>query len=391
MVVRLLGSANFAGIGLGITGASRFLVAYPIGKITDTYGRKAGLVLGLAVALVGACVIALSMAISSFPIFLLGMIVFGMGVNAAQQVRVAAADMYPPSRRAEGLGLVLTGSLVGAIGTPALVALAQGLSTRVHVDPLALAWLFVPITIIPGILLVLKVHPDPKEIAANLEQYYPGYRAPASQPQQAVKVSFLQLLRHYPRAVAIVSTACVQGTMLMMMAMTSLVLHERGYGLSAITLSVAVHNMGMFGLSLPLGKLADHIGRRWVMIAGLALGGAGALLVPIGDGLVWTTVAIFLVGVGWSCVNVAATALIADTTSAGERGRAVGAADTLSAGSAIAFSFVAGPVAETMGFFTLGVLSAALVLPPLVMLARLREYSPGKYAVVAPRAVVQAS
>ena len=41
------------------------------------------------------------------------MFVFGMGMNTAQQLRVAAADMYPPSRRAEGLGYVLTGSLVG--------------------------------------------------------------------------------------------------------------------------------------------------------------------------------------------------------------------------------------------------------------------------------------
>src|SRR4051812_23158973 len=40
MVVSLSGSAALAGLSVGLTGVSRFLVAYPVGKITDTFGRK---------------------------------------------------------------------------------------------------------------------------------------------------------------------------------------------------------------------------------------------------------------------------------------------------------------------------------------------------------------
>ena len=39
------------------------------------------------------------------------------------------------------------------------------------------------------------------------------------------------------------------------------------------------------------------------------------------------TIGGLLVGVGWSCINVASTALLSDTTTAGERGRAVGTSD----------------------------------------------------------------
>src|SRR3954469_12005860 len=60
MVLALTGSATLAGLFVGSLGLSRFLVSYPIGKITDTYGRKPGIFLGLVLSLVGAIVTGLS-------------------------------------------------------------------------------------------------------------------------------------------------------------------------------------------------------------------------------------------------------------------------------------------------------------------------------------------
>ena len=40
MVISLTGSSALAGLSVGLIGLSRFLIAYPIGKIADTYGRK---------------------------------------------------------------------------------------------------------------------------------------------------------------------------------------------------------------------------------------------------------------------------------------------------------------------------------------------------------------
>ena len=47
MVIRILGNASLAGLGGGILGISRFAVAYPMGKLTDVYGRKPGMLIGL--------------------------------------------------------------------------------------------------------------------------------------------------------------------------------------------------------------------------------------------------------------------------------------------------------------------------------------------------------
>src|ERR1043165_2614163 len=104
---RLSGSDAFIGVATSLTGLSRMLVSYPVGSFTDRYGRKAGLVLGLLVAMIGTLVTGTSVLVESFPMFILGMFVFGCGMGAVQQLRVAATDMFPPSRRAEGLGILL--------------------------------------------------------------------------------------------------------------------------------------------------------------------------------------------------------------------------------------------------------------------------------------------
>ena len=48
MVLQLTGSASLSGLSVALFGLSRFFVSYPIGRITDLYGRKPGIFLGLA-------------------------------------------------------------------------------------------------------------------------------------------------------------------------------------------------------------------------------------------------------------------------------------------------------------------------------------------------------
>lgn len=63
-----------------------------------------------------------------FPGFIISVFVFGLGVGAGMQLRVAATDMYLPERRAEGLGFVTTGSVVGAALGTVLIGAADFLS-----------------------------------------------------------------------------------------------------------------------------------------------------------------------------------------------------------------------------------------------------------------------
>lgn len=383
MIERLLGSLALAGLATSLLYAARLLIAYPIGWVMDAFGRKVGLIVGLALNLVGAIVVGLAMVWLSFPLFVAGVLVFGLGVGAGQQLRTAAADMYLPEKRAEGLGLVLTGALVGALGGPLLVEAAQAGSATMQMDAAALAWLLVPIVVLPSMLLVLLIRPDPKTIAENLARYYPGYHPAAattddvSLPERAgVRV----WLAHYPLRVAFVSMFAAHGIMTMMMALTPLAMSHSGHLLPMISLAVGIHVVGMYGLSLPLGKLTDRIGRRNVILMGLAIDAFGAVMVPL-TGEYWVaTAGLLLVGIGWSCVNVAVTALIADTVPAVERGRAVGVVDSFAGVASIALPLAAGPLTEVAGFVPLAILAVGLALVPAIMATRLGEPLPGKYA-----------
>jgi MFS family permease len=369
MVVSLSGSAALAGLSVGLTGVSRFLVAYPIGKITDTFGRKPGILIGLILALIGSNIIGFSMGLNSFAVLFCGILVFAMGMAASQQLRVGATDMVPPSHRATALGYVSFGSLAGLVLSPSIVNLSETFAANFHLTAFSMAWFFMPALILPGMLLISLVRPDPKEIGMHLEAYYPGFvpkRREASEIDQPF--SARALLSNRRIKLAVVANAAGTGNMAIVMVMTSLVLSHHGHSLTQIASSHIFHTAGMFAFTIPLGKLADKFGRERVMLPSVAVALVGALLVAMTDGSYWlVTLGTFLVGLGWAGSNVAATALIADQALTSERGRAIGVNESFAGAANVAMALVTGPLIEFSGMPATGLVAAAIALPPLVM------------------------
>lgn len=371
-VVELLGNNTWAGIATALAGLARMLTAYPVGRLTDARGRKAGLYLGLVGAMGGAVFTGWAVVASSFWLFVAGILVFGAGVGATQQLRVAAADMYPPARRSEGISLVLMGSLVGAGLSPILVWLAQRLGPEVGQSPLSLAWFLVPPFILPALLLLAHLRPDPKQIAHNLSAYYPSL--PAASVAGESRGSSRPAL-----SAATWTGVAAQGQMVMLMAMTSLALRHQGCSFELISVSVAIHVIGMFGFSWFVGKLADTYGRKLVMLTGLVLSGLGAVLVATSPAYTIITLGTFLVGLGWSGAYVGATTVVTDVTGPGERGRAVGRLDLLSNGAGAILPILAGFLVEGLGIWAIGLAGVVILMYPLWLLLRLGEEKPGVY------------
>lgn len=370
MVVSLTGSAGLAGLSVALIGISRFFVAYPMGKITDSYGRKPGILLGLALALVGALMLGSAMVTQSILLFVAGLLAFGMGMSGSQQMRVGATDMFPPSMRGQALGYVALGSLGGLLLSPTLVFIAEPLGRSTGLDPLGLPWFFLPILIITGMFIISYVNPDPKIIGMNLKDYWPGY-APAEKRGAIASKDFsaMLLLRNPSTRLAIISNCAATGNMSIVMVLTSLVLAHHGHSLSAIAISHTFHSVGMFAFTIPLGKLADRIGRSTIMFPGVFVSLIGAALVAFTPNLVTVTLGTFLVGVGWAAANVAATAYIADQVTTTERGRAIGLNDTFAGVSTVFAAFVTGPLIELYGLPATGAVAMLLAAVPFVMRA----------------------
>jgi MFS family permease len=370
MVMAVTGSASLAGLTVGLFGVSRFLVSYPVGKITDTFGRKPGILFGQGLALVGTVASGLAMLAESAIGLMLGMLVFTMGVSAAQQLRVAATDMYPPRMRGLALGFIATGSLIGIALSPFVMGLAEIVGARIGVAAIGLPWLMLPALILAGMALVVLVRPDPKEIGMHLERYYPDYAPP---PKVAAgtqsEFSVTTLLRFAPTRLAIVSNCAGQGNMAIVMVLTSLVLAHHGHSLTAIAVSHMFHAAGMFAFTIPLGWAADRIGREWVMYPGVAITLIGALFVALAEGFWSVTLGTFLVGLGWAAANVASTALIADHAATQHRGRAIGVSETGAGAMTLLAAVVTGPLIEYASLPAAGLAAALVAVVPLAMFA----------------------
>jgi MFS family permease len=368
MVVGLTGSASLAGLSVSLIGLSRFVVSYPVGKITDTYGRKPGILLGLVLALIGSVTLGLSQTVQSIAVFVAGLLIFAMGMNAAQQLRVAATDMFLPHMRAQALGYIAMGSLAGLAISPLVVYGSEHFAHQVAINALSLPWFFLPLLILVGMVLISFIHPDPKEIGQNLQRYYEGYVPPA-RPSEEDRPDFraAALFAHRPIRLAIIANCAAQGNMSIVMVLTSLVLAHHGHGIGAIAASHTFHTAGMFAFTVPLGKLADHIGYGKVMFPGVAVALAGAVLVTFTDFYASITLGTFLVGIGWAAANVASTALIANHTETAERGRAIGVNDSFSGGMTVGAALATGPLIEWQGLPAAGIAAVIVAIVPLAL------------------------
>ena len=102
-----------------------------------------------------------------------------------------------------------------------------------------------------------------------------------------------------------------------------LALYARSYGVtqSAIGLAIAVYGLARFLVAMPVGRLADVVGRR----AALALGGlvtaAGNALCALAPTFAVFVAARFVAGIGAALVLVAGQIVLADITTPARRGR----------------------------------------------------------------------
>jgi MFS family permease len=370
MVLAVTGSAGLAGLTVGLFGVSRFLVSYPIGQITDRFGRNPGILFGQGLALVGTVVTGVAMLMNSALWLTLGMIVFTMGVSAGQQLRVAAADMYPPRMRGLALGFIATGSLVGVALSPLIMVIAEVVSQRTGHTALGLPWLMMPALILAGMALVTFVRPDPKEIGMNLQHYYPDYTPPPKRAAgEAAEFNSWDLIRNVPTRLAILSNCAGPGNMAIVMVLTSLVLSHHGHSLTAITVSHMFHSAGMFAFTIPIGWAADRYGREQVMYPGVAIALIGALFVAFAEGYVSVTLGTFLVGLGWCAANIASTAMIADQVETQHRGRAIGVNESGGGAMAVLAAIVTGPLVECASLPAAGIAAVLIAVVPLVALA----------------------
>lgn len=364
--VELSGQPELAGLPATMMLVGAAGAAYPAGRFMQRFGRRPGLALGFLLGLAGMLVDAAAVIAQNLPLFLAGLLLIGVARGITDQSRYAAADAVPLSQRARAISLVVFAGTVGAVGGPALVgplgAAANGVGLPALAGPmLGGAVLFG----LGGALVALLLRPDPREIARRLAAEQPiDQGAPDSAgPGRSFGVVLHDAL---PR-LALAAMVIGQAVMILVMSVTSLHMHNHDHGLGDISLVIGAHTLGMFGLSVVTGSLADRLGRPLTISIGALLLVGGALLAPVSLLTPWLALALFLVGLGWNLCYIGGSTLLSDALTPAERGRAQGASDLLVNLASAGGSLTSGLILARFGYGPLCLLGAALALLPLFM------------------------
>jgi len=370
VAANLSGSEAIGGLAQtsAVTGAGA--LAVPMARAATRHGRRAALSIAYASAGAGMLTAAIAVALGWWPLLLAGLFFAGGGSAASLAARYAATDLSAPGHTARDLSVVVWATTIGSIAGPNLAEPADRLGRSLGLadwsGPYALSAVAFALTLL-GVMTLLR--PDPLRAQAHGD--------PALATGERPKGGGWEVLRTTPRARLAVATIVVSHlVMVTVMVMTPVHLDHGNASLTIVGVVISLHIAGMFALSPLPGWLADRFGRIPVMIGGMALLAVATALASVSapHHVTRLTVALFLLGLGWSFGLVGGSALLTDSVPAERRPAVQGLSDLLMNGGAALGGLAAGTIVTAFSYGVLSTTAMFLVLPmtAALLLARRR-------------------
>ena len=364
--VLVTGFRSLLGLGPAIYLAAAALSALPAGRAMDRFGRVPVIAVGFLLGSAGCVVTAAGTHWDSGIAVVGGFLLLGVSGAVTLLIRTAAGDMYPPERRARGISLVLFGSIFGAIFGPAVFGPLFS-DKDVAASTLTVPWLAAAGMSLVAFALVLAVRPDTKVIAERISAGSGANQKPAP----AAPLS--EIVRRPGVLPAMLAAIASFGVMVSVMNLTGYVVvdhHHHAQG--SVFPIIGAHVLGMYALVLVIGRLIDRIGRAPALGGGLFVMAVSCIALMWVETVPLTAVLLFGLGLGWNLSFVAATAQLADATSAAERGKLLGLNDLLAGLTGASLALVGGVALDVLGVTALAMGATELAMAPSIFLARLR-------------------
>ncbi len=361
----LLGSVTLSGMPAAAVTVGVAAGTAPIAALMARKGRRIGIAFGLLVATVGAAIAALAISLTSFPLFVFGSFVLGLGVAGDRLSRYAAADISSEGKRAFSISIVVWAGTIGSVVGPVLLKPVESLAESMGFEGLVGPYLLAILTLLLAFLTIFfKLRPDPLSFVDM----------PLDQPRKRKPGSVAALLALPTVRFSIIALAVGQVVMVLIMSMTPIHIRRAGDGLGTIGLIIAAHTFGMFALSPLTGWVADRVGRPKVILTGHVVLLLSALLAANAGGqdTALLFVALFLLGVGWNFSFIGGSAYLSEGTPAELRVPLEGLADTVVWSSAAAAGLSSGVLLGLSSYTTLCFIGAAMVTLPAVAAYRFR-------------------
>ena len=317
----------------------------PATMLMRRIGRRRGSALASLSAAVALGVAGLALTESSFALFVVAAMLFGINMAFTQQYRYAAAESVEPRYVPRAISLVLIGSIGGALLGPELATRGQYWIQGVRFGGTMAALAVLYLLQAALLLSMQKLRREDDDSDASAER---GVGALVRQPV------FL---------VAVFGGTVGYGLMTLVMTATPLSMHvNEGFSLQQTASVIRWHVLGMYVPSLFSGFLIEWFGVRRLMLAGVVGLLATSIIGLQGHQYLHYWWALVMLGVGWNFLYVGGTTMLTYTYSVAERFRAQAVNEFLVFGTSATASLLAGTVMYYFGWMTLMLVPVPILL-----------------------------
>lgn len=363
LAAQVSGSEKYAGLSGTFQVLGGALAALVVARVMAARGRRPGLMLGYAIGTVGAAVIIGAALIGNFPLLLAGSILFGGATASNSQARFAAADLSAPAHRGRHISIVVWATTIGAVFGPNLTEPGAWIARRTHLPELAGPFVFSLLGfVVAGLLLWIRLRPDPllaarERAAAALPEGSAATPLRARTAHGGLRRGLSAIAEHRAALLGITAMALGHAVMVSVMVMTPLHMRHGHADLQIIGFVISLHIVGMYALSPVTGWAVDRFGARVVIAIGSGLLiGASALAATSEKGASsHLTIALILLGLGWSCTLVAGSTLLTGALDLDDRPAGQGVADVAMGLAGGGGGALAGVVVDQQGFSALAI------------------------------------
>ncbi len=338
-----------------------WLGTLPVGALAKTYGRRFALQSGTVFGTLAGLIACTAILQGSFVLFLVGAFCGGLYAAAHQSYRFAAADTASDSFRPKAVSWVLAGGLFAGLIGPQLI-----IFTKDFWAP----YLFAATFLGQAIVAVL----------AGLVLSFVRFPKPAGQAAKATGRPLFEIVRTPRFLIAVMCGVASYTTMNLVMTSAPLAMVDCGHSVTSAALGLQWHILAMYAPSFFTGSLIVRFGVKQVVMAGLALLIASALVGISGITIAhfWTT--LILLGLGWNFAFIGATTMVTQCHRPEERNKVQAFNDFLVFGSMAVGSFASGKVLATAGWAMVNQVMLPLVLGAALLLVWLAFRERGRPA-----------
>jgi MFS family permease len=307
---------------------------------------------------------------TSLWLFVPGLFLLGTSRGSLDQGRYAVAGITPPVKRASALSMVVWGGTVGAVLGPLLVAPSGQIATNFGVTPFAGApFVTAALVGVAGLLIFFLLKGvDLRALAQAIDAKFgsPGQTPSTNEPaKKGLKAPVFVV----PAArAAMITMACAQASMTLMMAIISVYMLKNGHTLEDVGVVITAHVLGMYALSPLVGRLADHIGRKATAIIGVFVLAAACVLTPVFLFTPWIMFCEFGVGFGWCLCYISGGAMLTNALTHEQRAQSQGASDVFVNVASAFGSLSSGILLTAFNFWIVAFFGLCVSLIPLLAL-----------------------